>query len=100
MKAFYVKTFVYLQKVSPASDKCLTQSGEKNACNLSSASSCMASECSECAPKSFLASKLAENETLDSSESEDSEGDSQDIEYLEWCGVDGKIQKVLINACN
>ena len=60
----------------------------------------MARECSECAPKSFLASKLAENETLDSSESEDSEGDSQDIEYLEWCGVDGKIQKVLINACN
>ena len=45
-----------------------------------------------------LAPKLAENETLDSSESEDSEGDSQDVEYYKWCRVDGKVQKVLINV--
>ena len=63
---------------------------EENACDLSSAS-CMTSECFECAPKSFLASKLGENETLDSSESEDSEGDSQDVEYYKWCRVDGKV---------
>ena len=58
----------------------------------------MTGECSEYAPKSFLASKLAENETLDSSESEDSEGDSQHVEYYKWCRVDGKVQKVLINV--
>ena len=70
---------------------------EENACDSSSAS-CMTRECSECAPKLFLASKLAENETLDSSESEDSEGDSQDVEYCKWCRVDRKVQKVLINV--
>ena len=65
---------------------------KKNACDLSSAS-CMIGGCSECAPKSFLAAKLAESETLDSSESEDSEGDSQDVEYYKWCRVDGKFRK-------
>ena len=55
-------------------------------------------ECSECAPKSFLASKLTENETLNSSESQDSKGDFQDVEYYKWCQVDGKVQKVLINV--
>ena len=70
---------------------------EENECDSSSAS-CMTGECSECAPKSFLASKLAENETLDSSESKDIEGDSQDVEYYKWCLVDGKVQKVLINV--
>ena len=57
----------------------------------------MAGECFECAPKLFLASKLAEN-SLDSSESQDNEGDSQDVEYYKWCRVDGKVQKVLINV--
>ena len=70
---------------------------EENACGSSSAS-CMTGECFECAPKSFLASKLAKNETLDSSESEDSEGDSKDVEYYKWYQIDGKVQKVLINV--
>ena len=58
----------------------------------------MTGECFECAPKSFLASKLAKSETLDSSESEDSEGDSKDVEYYKWYQIDGKVQKVLINV--
>ena len=70
---------------------------EENACDSSSAS-CMMGKCFECAPKSFLASKLAENETLASSESQDSEDDSQDVEYYKWCRVDGKVQKILINV--
>ena len=56
----------------------------------------MTTDCSECALKSFLASKLAENEMLDRSESEDSEGDTRDVEYYKWCRVDRKNQKVLI----
>ena len=70
---------------------------EENACDSSSAS-CMTGECSECASKLFLASKLVENETLDSSERQDSEGDSQDVKYYKWCRVDGKVPKVLINV--
>ena len=58
----------------------------------------MTDKCSEYAPKSFLASRIPENETLDNSESEDSEGDSQDAEYHKWYWVDGKVQKVLINV--
>ena len=58
----------------------------------------MTGECSECASKLFLASKLAENETLDSSERQDSEGDSQDVKCYNWCRVDGKVPKVLINV--
>ena len=69
---------------------------EKNACDSSSAS-CMTSECSNCTPKSFLVSKFAEKETLDSSESKDSKGDSQDGEYYNWCWLDGIVQKVLFN---
>ena len=58
----------------------------------------MTSECSNCTPKSFLVSKFAEKETLDSSESKDSKGDSQDVEYCNWCRIDGEVQKVLINV--
>ena len=65
---------------------------EENVCDSSSAS-CMTGGCSECTPKSFIASKLS-----DSSESEDSEGDSQDVEYYKWCRIYGKVQKVLINV--
>ena len=57
---------------------------EENTCDSSSASS-MTGKCSKGAPKSFLASRLAKNEILDSSDSEDSEGDTQDVEYCKWC---------------
>ena len=57
---------------------------EKNVCDSSSAS-CIMGECSGCTQKSFLTSKLAENETLHNSESKDSEGDSQVVEYYKWC---------------
>ena len=57
----------------------------------------MTSECSNCTPKSFLVSKFAEKETLDSSESKESKGDSQDVEYYNWCRLDEKVQKVLLN---
>ena len=70
---------------------------KENACDSSSAPY-MTTDCSECAPKSFLASKLAGNEMLDRSESEDREGDSRDVQYYKWCRVDGKNQKVLINV--
>ena len=66
---------------------------EENACESNSASF-VTGECSEYAPKSFLASRIPENETLDNSESEDSEGDSQDAEYHKWYWVTDWVSSI------